>query len=496
MSLKRSPWIHQLPSRAPFSSFEKSFDADVVVVGAGIAGVSTAYFLLTQTSRSVVVLEASMIAHGATGHNAGQAVRYFERSFADMIEEFGADAVAEGQRLVDDAFLDLERIAHDEQLSVRLSVVTGYAGLQDRATIERMASDILVQKRLGLETEELLLAKGVASLRGLPREIHDLATWLPKKDLLSLLGTTNSAYIGALAGKKGCLNSALFTEDLFHILLKKYPQRLKIFEQSPVSRVSIHSRRIELEVGKKKIRARDVVLCTNGFEHFSLQDGNGDVLNRWFHRTVRGSIGYMAGYLEERSASPAIVSFLPPYKESSNVQETDPYMYVTRRPYEYSPGAHANLVCVGGPERILDNTASYKREHAYPVAASRQISSFLQETWRRSGRRKGFDFLWHGLMGYTPNGVRLVGPDIEHPHLWYNLGCNGVGILTSVMGGKRIALQMRGDHLAPSMFDVVHERGLQKLHIGQRIFVYTLFVFGLVLGLGLGGFLSISLFFR
>ena len=37
--------------------------------------------------------------------------------------------------------------------------------------------------------------------------------------------------------------------------------------------------------------------------------------------------------------------------------------------------------------------------------------------------------------------------------LMYNLGCNRVGILTSIYGGKRISDILAGAVLAPSLFD-------------------------------------------
>jgi glycine/D-amino acid oxidase-like deaminating enzyme len=66
---------------------------------------------------------------------------------------------------------------------------------------------------------------------------------------------------------------------------------------------------------------------------------------------------------------------------------------------------------------------------------------------------KGKDFAWNGLMGYTSNGVRLIGPDPAYPSLIYNLGCNGIGILPSIYGGKRIAEYINGEPLGPSIFD-------------------------------------------
>lgn len=493
MRKKRSPWTHQLPNRRIFPSVKASRKDDVAVIGAGIAGVTTAYFILTQTSRCVTLFEATRVAHGATGHNAGQLAQYFERPFVELVQEFGSSLAADGQRGIQEAFFDIQRIVQEEGLSSRIDVVTGYGGLQDLATVERMALDILAQKEAGLETEELLLVKNHPALRQLSSAIRSLATWLPHADILRLLETENRSFLGAVAGTKGCMNSALFTEELLGHLLQKYSRRIRIFENSPVREVRVRAHDVELVFTEDvSVRAHDVVLCTNGFEYMKLCDDQGDTLDRWFHRTVRGSVGYMAGYLEERNLPPAAVSFLSPSRSEGDTFAAEPYMYVTRRPFEHAPGKHANLVCIGGPEMLLDDTTKYRPLHAYPEHATNTIQRFLSRTWIRHGRRKSFDFLWHGLMGYTPNGVRLAGRDPEHRHLFYNLGCNGVGILTSVMGSKRMARLLGGEHLPPSMFDPLPERGLRNMHLADRFFAYTLFTVGIVLGVFLGGFVSLG----
>jgi glycine/D-amino acid oxidase-like deaminating enzyme len=56
-------------------------------------------------------------------------------------------------------------------------------------------------------------------------------------------------------------------------------------------------------------------------------------------------------------------------------------------------------------------------------------------------------------MGYTPNRIRLIGEEPKNPVLMYNLGCNGVGILPSIFGGRRIARIVAGERLGKSIFD-------------------------------------------
>ena len=85
--------------------------------------------------------------------------------------------------------------------------------------------------------------------------------------------------------------------------------------------------------------------------------------------------------------------------------------------------------------------------------AKQEIDFFLKSS-RLDHPNGEYAFLWHGLMGYTKNGLRMIGPDPRNNRLLYNLGCNGVGILPSIYGGKRIADYVQFGVLDESIFDV------------------------------------------
>lgn len=82
------------PDTAPLDS---DAQADVVIVGAGYCGLSTALHLAERGVR-VVVLEARDIGFGGSGRNGGQVIPGFKYDPSEMIAMFGAE---KGQRLVD-----------------------------------------------------------------------------------------------------------------------------------------------------------------------------------------------------------------------------------------------------------------------------------------------------------------------------------------------------------------------------------------------------------
>ena len=132
----------------------------------------------------------------------------------------------------------------------------------------------------------------------------------------------------------------------------------------------------------------------------------------------------------------------------------DPYFYLTRRLYEYNEKKH-DLICFGGPQQTLADRAEFRAEEwNYPDEFDTTTDKFIRKLYNL-GNDKNIEYMftWHGLMGYTPNGVRLVGAEPNNPVLLYNLGCNGVGILPSIFGGERVAKILKGESLPPSIFD-------------------------------------------
>jgi myosin-crossreactive antigen len=61
--------LHEIDSHR--STEDLPADCDIVIIGAGLAGVSTAYFLLdgNPSPPSIVLLEAREVCSGATGRN-------------------------------------------------------------------------------------------------------------------------------------------------------------------------------------------------------------------------------------------------------------------------------------------------------------------------------------------------------------------------------------------------------------------------------------------
>lgn len=449
-----SPWIKQLKRTRPVVPLATDVATDVAIVGGGIAGVTTAFFTLRHTDKKVVLIEADKVAHGATGHNAGQITSYFERPLSDLVAAYGLDRAIDAQRSVESAWSLIDQIVAEARLQTPLYRFTGYAGLSSMEHVLQHLEDNRCRVAGGLTPESIVLAEEWDGRAAIPDGYASLYTVAPQRDILSLLETHNPDYVGVLAFQKGCMNSALFSEELIGYLIATYPSRFSFFEESPMKTVRLSKDGAVLEVLGHSVRAANVVLCTNGFEHFSIVHEGGPDIDTTFHQSVAGRIGYMSGYVEPLNRPPTAISYFPKVRNKNDDPTGESYFYLTRRPHEHEGNNSYNLTCVGGPERVLPNGAGYSRDAAYAEDARMAITQFLKDTYR-AYPPEGADhiFSWHGLMGYTPDGIRRVGPEPLNPVLLYNLGCNGVGILPSIFGGLRISQYLQGEAVPPSLFD-------------------------------------------
>lgn len=453
-----SPWIKELKRTRPVVPLDKDLQTDVAIVGGGIAGVTTAFFTLRDTNKKVVLLEADKIAHGATGHNAGQITSYFERGFVNMAEEFGLEMAASGQRAVESAWILIDEIMIQAQLQTPLYRFTGYAGLSSINQILNHLKNNYYRVKGGLPAETIVIAKEWDDIKKIPKEYDNLYSLVSHKDLLDLLETNNQDYIAALSYEKGCTNSALFSEELLGYLIANYKDRFSFHEGSPVSTVMLNDKNGILSVLNYTVTAEKIILCTNGFESFTIINNAGPEIDTKFHASVAGRIGYMSGYVEPLSNPPTAISYFPKRKDGLNDPTGESYFYLTRRPHEHEGKKSYNLVCTGGPEKVLPNGAQYNRADSCPEDVKILIDDFLYSNHNKFREESDFSFCWHGLMGYTPNGIRRIGPEPINPVLLYNLGCNGVGILPSIYGGKKISGFINKEKMLKSIFDPTDQR--------------------------------------
>ncbi|HXV75082.1 MAG TPA: FAD-binding oxidoreductase, partial [Candidatus Polarisedimenticolaceae bacterium] len=95
-----SPWVR--PPANPRPALREEVRADVVVIGAGYTGLSTA-LSLAAAGADVVVLERDFAGAGASGRNAGHLTPTIGKDLPTLLKLFGRERAARLVRFADDA---------------------------------------------------------------------------------------------------------------------------------------------------------------------------------------------------------------------------------------------------------------------------------------------------------------------------------------------------------------------------------------------------------
>jgi glycine/D-amino acid oxidase-like deaminating enzyme len=442
-----SPWIAQLAPDGPARHLDADAETDIVIVGAGIAGVATAFFTLRSTTGRVLLIERDRVARGATGRNAGQLTTYFERPLYDIADEFGARMAIEAQRAFDDAHDLLDLMAAEAGATVRVERFTGQMGMFSLNHLVVHLRNNALRRQGGLRQETCVVSEDAAFLGQIPAELASLYTVVPQARIRELLEVADDRYRAVLSDRKGCANSGLLVQQVLQFLERRYPDRFRYVDRTHVDRVVVGDGGVHLHARGHAVAASRVVLCTNGFTGHVVEDADGRPVELHPDQRVTGTIGFMAAFVEDAPRPPAAMSYI----RNAEIGGDTPYVYVTRRTYDRAEDT-VTLTCMGGPEHPIP----YPWDKDLPFPGSmlshldEQIRPYAQPT-RSAGLP--YDFQWHGLMGYMDGMVRVIGAHPRHPALLYNLGCNGVGFLPSIHGGHRVARILAGERMDPSIFD-------------------------------------------
>jgi glycine/D-amino acid oxidase-like deaminating enzyme/nitrite reductase/ring-hydroxylating ferredoxin subunit len=146
-----------VPAYKPMTGDES---ADICVVGAGIAGLTTAY-LLAQAGRSVVVVDEKPVAGGESGRTSAHLASAVDDRFYE-IERLHGEAGSRVQYESHAAAIDLiEQVARDEDLSCDFRRLDAYLFLGGTDTPDVLDKELAAAERAGFVDVERLAEASV-----------------------------------------------------------------------------------------------------------------------------------------------------------------------------------------------------------------------------------------------------------------------------------------------------------------------------------------------
>jgi glycine/D-amino acid oxidase-like deaminating enzyme/Rieske Fe-S protein len=165
-----------------YSSLLDDISVEVVVVGGGIAGITTAY-LLAKEGRSVAVIEDGNIGSGETGRTTAHLVNALDDRYFEIEKSLGPDAArlaAESHTVAIDL---IESIINEEGIICDFQRLDGYLFPGPNDTIETIRKEYEATQRAGIETTIVRKMPGIANEEGEFLKFPNQAQFHPLKYL-------------------------------------------------------------------------------------------------------------------------------------------------------------------------------------------------------------------------------------------------------------------------------------------------------------------------
>jgi len=359
-----------------YAALRGPVEADVCVVGAGLAGLTTARELL-MAGRSVVLLEAERVAWGASGRNGGFVSPGFALGIDAIIARVGLPAAK--------ALYDLSKDGYDLV----------------RATLDVLAPQalmghgwIVAQRHAGRD--------GLMAQRDLmEREFATASEFWDVERTRSVL-------------KSPVYHAALYVPDAIHIQPLIYALALardiagrggRVFEQSPALGWSRERGGFQVGTSGGAVRAQHIVFCTSGYD-------------RHLFAPLARSVLPVATYV-------AVTE--PLMARADAAIATTAAVSDTRRAGDYYRRLTAGRILWGG--RIT--TRRSEPGKLASLMRGDMLSVYPQLRLPR------IDYAWGGLMGYARHAMPIIGPAGDG--LWIASAFGGHGLNTTAMAGQLIA---------------------------------------------------------
>lgn len=220
MPKKTSPWLDSVPDIKRYPELDAAILADVVVIGAGLAGIMTAW-RLAQQGKKVVLLEQNHVATGDTGYTTAFLTRVPDTSSAVLAEKHGIEfvkntftAMAGAQRFIID-------LIKQEQIDCDLVEYPSY-------NCSYTPNSVALQKEWAVV-----------------QQVDPQAEWVS--------GETEAIKFNGEA-------SYHVRKFMFGLLARPSAQSMQIFEESPVTEVIVEKQRVIVTTPKGKVVCQQVVL--------------------------------------------------------------------------------------------------------------------------------------------------------------------------------------------------------------------------------------------
>ena len=235
---KTTPYWWDRTPRPALPSTDVPGSVDVAIIGSGYTGLNAA-IAVARGGRSVLVFDAEDAGWGCSTRNGGQISTSVKPTFEELAKRHGAQTAFAIVKDGHDALSWIEQFVADEGIDCDFRVNGRFHAAHNPVQFEKMAKDIQTQHK-GLEV---------------PAHV------VPRAEQHSEMGT-DTYFGGVVFEKHASLDPGRYHQGL---LDRALGAGVQIVAHCPVTEVDKNGPGFEVKSPKGTVRARDVIVATNGY---------------------------------------------------------------------------------------------------------------------------------------------------------------------------------------------------------------------------------------
>jgi len=168
-----------------FTPIISNMDTEVVVVGAGISGLSIAYCLV-RAGKKVIVLEDGFVGSGETGRTTAHLVNALDDRYTEIERVLGPEKCKWAAASHTEAINFVERVIREEHIDCDFNRVDGFLFLHPSDDPKTIDDEFVTTNKYGIRTEKIFGVPGTANEKGVCLKFPEQAQFHPFKYLRGL----------------------------------------------------------------------------------------------------------------------------------------------------------------------------------------------------------------------------------------------------------------------------------------------------------------------
>ena len=179
-----SLWIETTKNKINLKSLEGNEETEVCVIGGGLFGLTTAYYL-TKCGKKVIVLEKGEIGSKVSGNTTGKITSQHDLFYAHLIDDYGEEYAKKYLEANEKAIENIKQIIKEEQIDCDFSMQKSYVYTTKEDEVLEIQKEVEAVNKLGKDAKFVNKIDLPIKIKG-AIEFDGQAQFHPRKYMLGL----------------------------------------------------------------------------------------------------------------------------------------------------------------------------------------------------------------------------------------------------------------------------------------------------------------------